>query len=104
MSEEDLDEKKRRVALAIEQLNGKIPYKTQEELDKIELLPEYSIKGTGYIFCFSSSKRRFIKVCRGQKAFIIDELNSNPDKYLVYTWDGFLVEIEIDELRKTGFD
>ena len=45
MADDKLDAKKERVKLAIEQLNGNIPYKTQEELDKIELLPEYFIKG-----------------------------------------------------------
>ncbi len=104
MADEDLDTKKERVKRAIEQLNGTIPYKPQEELDKIELLPEYYIKGRGYLFCFSSAKRKFQKVCRGQKAFLIDELPNKPDKYLMYTWDGFLVEVDISELTETGFD
>ncbi len=97
---------KEKIRLAIEQLNGKIPYKTQEELDKIILLPEVAIKGTGFKFCFSPGKKRFIKVCRGQKAHIIDDMPGNPDKCLIYTWDGFLVEIELDELLEyeLGFD
>ena len=93
-----------RIKLAAMQLNGKIPYKEQEEIDKIELLPEVAIKGTGIKFCFSPGKRRFVKICRGQKAYIIDDMINNPDKCLVYTWDGFLVEIEFDELSETGFD
>jgi|TARA_E500000331_G_C17245197_1_gene708844 hypothetical protein len=104
MADEELDELKLRIKLAIEQLNGKIPYKKQEEIDKIELLPEVAIKGTGIKFCFSPGKRRFVKICRGQKAYIIDDMINNPDKCLVYTWDGFLVEIEFDELSETGFD
>tara|TARA_A100001011_G_scaffold399638_1_gene509278 strand:- start:9491 stop:9805 length:315 start_codon:yes stop_codon:yes gene_type:complete len=104
MADEEKDELKSRIKLAIEQLNGKIPYKNQEEIDKIELLPEVAIKGTGIKFCFSPGKRRFVKICRGQKAYIIDDIESNSDKCLIYTWDGFLVEIELDELSETGFD
>tara|TARA_B100000886_G_C20384958_1_gene475612 strand:+ start:996 stop:1310 length:315 start_codon:yes stop_codon:yes gene_type:complete len=97
---------KERIKLAIEQLNGKIPYKTQEELDSIELLPEYAIKGTGYMYCFAPGKKRFVRICRGQKVYIIDDVLESSDKYLVYTWDGFLVEIEIEELLEyqLGFD
>tara|TARA_Y100001973_G_C5021494_1_gene243370 strand:- start:240 stop:566 length:327 start_codon:yes stop_codon:yes gene_type:complete len=97
---------KDRVKLAVEQLNGKIPYKTQEELDNIVLLPEFAIKGKGYKYCFSPGKKRFVRVCRGQKAYIIDEMPENLEKCLVYTWDGFLVEIEVDELLEyqLGFD
>jgi hypothetical protein len=103
-NDDSLDELKNRIKLAVEQLNGKIPYKTQEEIDKIVLLPEVAIRGNGYIFCFSPSKRSFIKVIRGQKAYIIDEMPDKPDKCFVYTWDGFLVEIEQKELLSTGFD
>ena len=92
------------IKLAVEQLNGKIPYKTQEEIDKIELLPEYTVRGTGDIFCFCPSKKSFVKITRGQKVFIIDDERLDPEKFLVYTWDGFLVEIHVDELIETGFD
>tara|TARA_R110000782_G_scaffold165692_2_gene257651 strand:- start:1350 stop:1673 length:324 start_codon:yes stop_codon:yes gene_type:complete len=102
--DDSLDDLKNRIKLAVEQLNGKIPYKTQEEIDKIVLLPEVAIKGQGYIFCFSPSKKGFIRVLRGQKAYIIDEMPDKPEKCFVYTWDGFLVEIEQEELFFTGFD
>ena len=97
---------KEKIKLAVEQLNGKIPYKTQEELDSIELLPEYAVKGTGYMYCFAPGKKRFVRICRGQKAHIIDDMPEDPNKCLVYTWDGFLVEIEIEELLEyqLGFD
>tara|TARA_R100001082_G_scaffold99495_1_gene68256 strand:- start:22 stop:336 length:315 start_codon:yes stop_codon:yes gene_type:complete len=104
MSGDDYDKLKERITLAIEQLNGKIPYKTQEEIDRIILLPEVAIKGSGIIFCFSPSKKSFIRIIRGQKAYIIDDLSNNPEKCFIYTWDGFLVEIEQDELMVTGFD
>ena len=102
--DDSLDDLKNRIKLAVEQLNGKIPYKTQEEIDKIVLLPEVAIRGKGYMFCFSPSKRGFIKVLRGQKAYIIDEMPDRPEKCFIYTWDGFLVEIEQEELFSTGFD
>ena len=101
---DEIDELKNRIKLAVEQLNGKIPYKTQEEIDKIVLLPEVAIRGEGYIFCFNPSKRSFIKIIRGQKAYIIDDMPDKPDKCFVYTWDGYLVEIEQKELLSTGFD
>ena len=104
MSGDDYDKLEERITLAIEQLNGKIPYKTQEEIDRIILLPEVAIKGSGIIFCFSPSKKSFIRIIRGQKAYIIDDLSNNPEKCFIYTWDGFLVEIEQDELMVTGFD
>jgi hypothetical protein len=104
MSGDDYDKLKERIKLAVEQLNGKIPYKPQQEIDNIELLPEVAIKGTGVIFCFSPSKKRLIRIIRGQKAYIIDEMPDNPDKCFISTGDGFLVEIEQDELLTTGFD
>lgn len=104
MSSDKYDPLKKRIKLAIEQLTGKIPYKPQEEIDSIVLLPEVAIKGAGEIFCFSPSKKRFVRVIRGQKAYIIDEMPESPGKCFIYTWDGFLVEIEQDELLTTGFD
>jgi hypothetical protein len=90
-----------RIKLAAAQLNGKIPYKEQEEIDKIELIPEIAIKGTGYLFCYQPDSRSFVKIERGQKALIIEE---RTDTYLVYTFDGFLVQINKDEILQTGFD
>ena len=85
-------------------MNGKIPYKKQEELDNIELLSEFFVRGTGHKYCYCPGKKSFVKISRGQKVFVIDEMADNPDKCLIYTWDGFLVEIELDELIETGFD
>ena len=90
-----------RIKLAAAQLNGKIPYKEQEEIDKIELIPEVCIKGTGYIFCYQPDSKSFVKIERGQKALIIDE---RKETYLVYTFDGFLINIDKDEIIPTGFD
>ncbi len=90
-----------RIKLAAAQLNGRIPYKEQEEIDKIDLIPEICIKGTGYIFCYQPDSKSFVKIDRGQKALIMEErLNT----YLIYTFDGFLIEIDKEEIISTGFD
>ena len=90
-----------RIKLAAAQLNGRIPYKKQEEIDNIKLIPEIAIKGTGYIFCYQAETKSFVKVERGQKALIIEDRN---DTYLIYTFDGFLVQINKEDVIDTGFD
>ena len=90
-----------RIKLAAAQLGGRIPYKKQEEIDNIELIPEVCIKGTGYMFCYQTDSRSFVKIQRGQKALIMEERDNT---YLIYTFDGFLVEIEKDQIVSTGFD
>ena len=95
------DELISRIKLAAAQLNGRIPYKKQEEIDNIQLIPEICIKGTGYIFCYQPDSKSFVKIDRGQKALIMEE---RKDTYLIYTFDGFLVEISKEEILTTGFD
>tara|TARA_R100000278_G_C5429678_1_gene149645 strand:- start:400 stop:705 length:306 start_codon:yes stop_codon:yes gene_type:complete len=90
-----------KIKLAAEQMNGKIPYKEQAELDKIQLVPEICIKGTGYLFCYQPESKSFIKIERGQKALVIEDRNDN---YLIYTFDGFLVEIDKEEVFFSEFD
>ena len=90
-----------RIKLAAEQMNGKIPYKKQQELDKIELVPEVCIKGNGYIFCYQPESKSFVKIQRGQKALVIED---RDDVYLIFTFDGFLVQIEKEEVFFSGFD
>jgi len=90
-----------RIKLAAAQLGGRIPYKKQEEIDNIELIPEVCIKGSGYMFCYQTDSRSFVKIQRGQKALIMEE---RANTYLIYTFDGFLVEIEKDQVMSTGFD
>jgi|10_taG_2_1085330.scaffolds.fasta_scaffold169242_3 hypothetical protein len=70
-----------------------------------ELLPEVSIKGgNGIVFCYYAPYKRFIKISRGTKAFIVDGDTISPDRVIIYTFDGHLVEIEKDELIFTGYD
>ena len=103
MGEDDnYDELAARIKLAVKQLNGTLDH---EGVDKdSELIPEIAIKGTGYLFCFSPGKKRFVKISRGIKGYIINSVENTLDKYLVYTWDGYLVEIYENELIFTGFD
>jgi hypothetical protein len=68
------------------------------------LVPEVAIKGTGYLLCFYPSGRRFIKVNRGIKAYIINGKKNEYGRVLIYTMQGDVVEIEPRELINTGFD
>ena len=72
--------------------------------DETEMIPEYGIKGSGYLFCFYPSKRMYVKVNRGTKVFIVDETLNDAGQILIYTFNGELVEIDPDELEYTGFD
>ena len=95
--EESESETTRRLKLAVRQMAGSL---TESDY----LLPEVSIIGKGIIFCYSPSKRRFIKLQRGGKAFVIEEATSVHKKVLIFTFDGHLVEIGSDELLHTGYD
>ena len=50
-----------RIKLAAAQLNGRIPYKEQEEIDKIELIPEICIKGYRVYFLLSARQQIICK-------------------------------------------
>ena len=58
----------------------------------------------GYLHCYSPGNKRFIKISKGQKAYIIDNMDNDKEKCLIYTWDGYLVEIYVDEIFAIGFD
>ena len=100
--DQSYDELAERIKLAVRQLNGTLDHTGVDK--ESELIPEVAIKGSGLIFCFSPGKKRFVKVSRGIKGYIIDTVKTNVEKYLVYTWDGHLVEIYREELIFTGFD
>ena len=80
------------------QLTGKL----DEEVD--ELLPEYNIKGTGYLYCWSISDRLFSKVYRGTGAFLIAENYDEMGRSLIYTYSNDIVLIDPDELQYIGYD
>ena len=99
MSQDDANDPKVRIKQIVKQFAG-----TLSEDDTNELIPEYGIKGTGDIFCFYPSKKMFIKVSRGSKAFVVDEVPNIFGRILIYTFNGEMVEIDPDELEYTGFD
>tara|TARA_R100000008_G_C3528183_1_gene137749 strand:- start:274 stop:573 length:300 start_codon:yes stop_codon:yes gene_type:complete len=96
-NEEDENETTIRLKLAVRQMAGSL---TEDDY----LLPEVAIVGKGPIFCYSPSKRRFVKLERGGKAFIIEKATSIYNKVLIFTFSGHLVEIEESELLHTGCD
>jgi hypothetical protein len=95
----------KKIKLAVKQLNGSVIDGTDADGEPIELLPEIAIgSGEGYLHCYCPVSKRFVKISKGQKAYIIDDMDNNKEKCLIYTWDGFLVEISRDEIMVTGFD
>ena len=68
-----------------------------------DLIPPMAIRGTGAIYCYQPSTREIIKVTRGTKVFVIEEENAQG-KVLIYTYQGYIVEIEAEELMHIGFD
>jgi hypothetical protein len=99
VGKDNTSESKKRIKQIVRQFSGTI---LEDEVEA--LIPEYAIIGTGYIFCFEPSKRCFVKINRGSKAFIVDEAVNNAGRVLIYTFNGELVEIDPDELLYTGFD
>ena len=96
--EDSSDIIKNRIDMIIKQFSGKI-----EEGDG-ELIPEVAIRGsTGHIHCYSPIKKRFLRIHRGTKAYILDP-DSKGDRVLIYTFDGRILEINTKELILTGFD
>jgi hypothetical protein len=61
------------------------------------------IKGQGILYCYAPYGREFVKVCRGVRAYIVEEENIEG-KTLIYTVEGYIVEIEAEQLIPIGFD
>ena len=72
--------------------------------ESIPLLPEYCIVGSDFLYCLEYSTRSYIKISRGQKAFVLDEEVDHLNRVLIYTNCGRIVEIDVDELFYTEFD
>ena len=68
------------------------------------LIPEYGIAGKGILYCLEYSTRSYIKINRGQKAYILDEYCDELNRVLIYTNCGRIVEIDKEELIYTEFD
>jgi len=99
------DETSKKIKLAVKQLNGSAIDEVDKAGNPVELLPEIGIgSGEGYLHCYCPGKKRFIKISKGQKAYVIDNMDNDKEKCLIYTWDGYLVEISVDEIFPIGFD
>ena len=99
MGKDDTSESKKIINQIVKQFSG-----TLLEGEVEELIPEHAIIGTGYLFCLDPFKKRFVKINRGSKIFIVDENINSAGRVLIYTFNGELVEINPDELLYTGFD
>ena len=98
MEDED-DKLTKRLKMIMKQFTGEV--KASDD----ELVPEVAIKGSGILYCYSPSKRRFVKISRGIKAYVLSvEDISVSDKMLIYTFCGRIVESDVNELIQTGFD
>ena len=85
------------VTRLVNQMSGEID-------EKLPLIAEYGICGTGFLCCLEYTTRSYIKICRGQKAFLLDEWQDDLNRVLIYTNCGRIVEIAIEELIYTEFD
>ena len=85
----------------IKQLSGNIP---EDDDEDNSLVPEYVIMGRGYDFKYSPTEKKFIRINRGTKAYILDETENYKGRILIYTHNGDIIEIEKEELEYTGFD
>jgi len=70
----------------------------------IPLVPEFTIRGTGDIWCYDPVEKAFKKIYRGSRVFILKENYDNKDRTLVYTYDNLTVCIDPEELEFVGFD
>tara|TARA_A100001515_G_C4521039_1_gene193543 strand:- start:405 stop:704 length:300 start_codon:yes stop_codon:yes gene_type:complete len=91
----------KRLKRIVRQLSGKVL--TDDDGDD-SLIPEYAITGHGIAFKYSPTDKKFIRVNRGTKAYILDETENQKGRILIYTYNGDIVEIEKEELEYTGFD
>ena len=82
----------------IKQLTGKI---TAEDG---ELIPEVAIIGSGEVWCYHITDKRMVPVVRGTKAYLVDEVEDERGRIVIYTSTGDLVAIDKEEILDTGFD
>ena len=93
------------------------PYKIDKEmLEKIfdqvagklnpdtDPVPEMGIKGSGDIWCYDPSTKKFIRIHRGIKCYTLSDSIDELGRILVYTAANDVVLINKKELIETGFD
>ena len=86
------------IKIIANQLSGKV----DEDTDY--LVPEYTIKGTGDMFCYNLTEKMFTKICRGGLVFVLKEDFNNTGKTLIYTDLNELILIDSEELVYIGYD
>ena len=62
------------------------------------------IKGKVEILCYSPTKKSFIKIYRGTKAYIVDDTIDKNGRILIYTNSNHYVAIEKEEIEEIGFN
>ena len=94
----DIDEKKARLKKILSQISG--------DFDKLEgpLITPMMVKGKGVLFCYQPSTREMVKINRGTVVYIIDPTETRDEKYLVYTFEGYMVLLHIEEIVPVGFN
>ena len=85
------------VTRLVNQMSGEVEEDTP-------LIPEYCITGTGLLYCLEYTTRAYIKISRGQKAYLLDGNCDDLNRVLIYTNCGRIVEIDLEELFYTEFD
>jgi|1_EtaG_2_1085319.scaffolds.fasta_scaffold05479_3 hypothetical protein len=68
-----------------------------------DLFSPFLIRGKGILYCYAPHSREFVKVCRRARVYILEEENMEG-KALIYTPEGYIVEIEGAELVPIGFN
>jgi hypothetical protein len=99
MNAEAIKEKRaKRLKTILRQIAGKVSEKDDE------LIPPVIIKGKGEILCYSPTKKSFIKIYRGTKAYIVDDTIDKNGRILIYTNSNHYVAIEKEEIEEIGFN
>lgn len=86
-----------RIKIIAKQLSGKL------DPDTDYIIPEYTIRGTGEMFCYNISERCFTKIYRGTLVFLLKE-NFDTDRTLIYTYSNELLLIDPEEIVYIGYD
>lgn len=95
----------KRATKDLKALLSKIVKQTSGDIDEDEfLIEEYGIKSGNSLYCLEYNTRAYIKICRGQKCFMLGSTIDHLNRVLIYTSCGRIIEIDIDELIKTEFD
>lgn len=86
------------IKMIANQLSGKVDPETDY------LVPEYTVRGSGNIFCYNVTDKMFTKISRGSLVFVIKENYNNTGQTLVYTYLNELVLLDPEELVYIGYD